>query len=167
MNNYYTESIRPILDCFDRIRVHLLETGVKIPCICSVGCQSAGKSSVLESITGIQLPRGEGTVTRCPIMIQLRKTNRHESARIKYETDEIDAWKDIKVEDISKQISEYQEALLEKEGNPVLSEIAIQLEIKKLNVSDLTLYDLPGITHKDEETYEKIQNIIIKFLENK
>jgi len=167
MNNYYTESIRPILDCFDKIRVHLLETGVKIPCICSVGCQSAGKSSVLESITGIQLPRGEGTVTRCPIMIQLRKTNRHESARIKYETDEIDAWKDIKIEDISKQISEYQEALLEKVGNPVLSEIAIQLEIKKLNVSDLTLYDLPGITHKDEETFEKIQNIIIKFLENK
>ena len=167
MNDYYKQSIRPILDCFDRIRVHLLETGVKIPCICSVGCQSAGKSSVLESITGIQLPRGEGTVTRCPIMIQLRKANRVESARIKYETDEIEAWKDIKIEDISKQISKYQELLLEKEGNPVLSETAIQLEVKKLNVSDLTLYDLPGITHIDEETFEKIKNIIIKFLENK
>ena len=97
----------------------------------------------------------------------IKKTNRVESARIKYETDEIKEWKDIKIEDISKQISEYQEALLEKEGNPVLSEVAIQLEVKKLNVSDLTLYDLPGITHIDEETFEKIKNIIIKFLENK
>ena len=79
MNDYYKQLFRPILDCFDRIRVHLLETGVKIPCICSVGCQSAGKSSVLES--------------RCPIMIQLRKANRVESARKKYEIDEIEAWK--------------------------------------------------------------------------
>ena len=108
MNNYYTESIRPILDCFDKIRVHLLETGVKIPCICSVGCQSAGKSSVLESITGIQLPRGEGLVTRCPIIIQLRNTKKMESAKIKFEYEKGN-WKDIKMDEIAQTILQYQE----------------------------------------------------------
>lgn len=76
MDTQYEQSIRPILDCYDKIRAHLKGTDISIPCIFSVGCQSAGKSSVLESITGIQLPRGTGTVTRCPIMIQLRNTKK-------------------------------------------------------------------------------------------
>jgi hypothetical protein len=37
-----------------------------------VGCQSSGKSSVLENIVGKDfLPRGAGIVTRCPIILQL------------------------------------------------------------------------------------------------
>ena len=161
MEEKYKESIRPILDCFDKIRNHLLGSGVEIPCICSVGCQSAGKSSVLENIAGIQLPRGEGIVTRCPIMIQLRNTKKNESARIKLEQEKGN-WKDIKIEEISKTILEYQEKILTKDD--VLSDKAIQLEIQKLGACDLTLYDLPGITHKDEETFKKITDIIIKYL---
>ena len=37
-----------------------------------IGDQSVGKSSVLESISGVQLPRGTGIVTRCPLQLQLR-----------------------------------------------------------------------------------------------
>ena len=33
--------------------------------------QSAGKSSVLESLSGIQLPRGETITTRVPLMLRL------------------------------------------------------------------------------------------------
>ena len=161
MEEKYRESIRPILDCFDKIRTHLLESGVEIPCICSVGCQSAGKSSVLESIAGIQLPRGEGIVTRCPIMIQLRNTKKMESAKIKFEYEKGN-WKDIKMDEIAQTILQYQEKILTKDE--VLSDKAIQLEIKKFNACDLTLYDLPGITHKDEETFKKITDIIIKYL---
>ena len=167
MDRQFEQSIRPILDCYDKIRIHLSDMGIKFPCICSVGCQSAGKSSVLESITGIQLPRGTGTVTRCPIMIQLRNAKKVESARIKYESEGNESWQNIKIEEIAKSISEYQKQLIEKEGNPVLSEEAIQMEVNRFNAPDLTLYDLPGITHKDEETFEKITNIITKYLENK
>jgi hypothetical protein len=36
--------------------------------------QSSGKSSVLESIVGIDfLPRGAGIVTRCPLILQLKR----------------------------------------------------------------------------------------------
>ena len=162
MQEKYKESIRPILDCFDKIRIHLKDSGVEIPSICSVGCQSAGKSSVLENIAGIQLPRGEGIVTRCPIMIQLRNTKKSEFVKIKYEYEEESNWKNIKLDEIANKILEYQAKILEKDE--VLSDKAIQLKVAKLNACDLTLYDLPGITHKDEETFNKITNIIIKYL---
>ncbi len=39
-----------------------------------VGSQSSGKSSLLESLIGLEvLPKGEGIVTRTPILIQTFK----------------------------------------------------------------------------------------------
>ena len=41
----------------------------ELPRICSLGRQSSGKSSVLESIVGLDfLPRGDGVVTRRPLI---------------------------------------------------------------------------------------------------
>ena len=45
---------------------------VRLPTIAVLGTQSAGKSSVLESIVGLDfLPRGTGTVTRRPLELRL------------------------------------------------------------------------------------------------
>ena len=45
---------------------------VDLPQIIVVGCQSSGKSSVLEAIVGRDfLPRGAGIVTRRPLVLQL------------------------------------------------------------------------------------------------
>lgn len=40
-----------------------------IPTIVFAGKQSAGKSSLVEALTGVQLPRSHGTCTRCPIQV--------------------------------------------------------------------------------------------------
>ena len=40
-----------------------------LPIIVVIGDQSSGKSSVLESISRISLPKGEGMVTRCPLIM--------------------------------------------------------------------------------------------------
>ncbi len=54
----YDKNIRPMLDAIDNVREILKhERGVKLPSIVVIGDQSAGKSSVLESISGIELPR--------------------------------------------------------------------------------------------------------------
>jgi len=46
----------------------------ELPIIVSVGSQSSGKSSVIESIVGKDfLPRGNGIVTRCPLVLSLRR----------------------------------------------------------------------------------------------
>ena len=50
------------------------KNSIDLPQLVVVGAQSAGKSSVLESIVGKDfLPRGSGIVTRCPLVLQLRR----------------------------------------------------------------------------------------------
>ncbi|TFY76660.1 hypothetical protein EWM64_g7352 [Hericium alpestre] len=44
---------------------------VDIPSVVAIGNQSAGKSSVVEAISGIKVPRDSGTCTRSPFEIQL------------------------------------------------------------------------------------------------
>lgn len=57
---------------FDIIRAR---NCIELPQIVSVGAQSSGKSSVIESIVGKDfLPRGTGIVTRCPLVLSLRRT---------------------------------------------------------------------------------------------
>ncbi|CAO1621287.1 unnamed protein product [Sympodiomycopsis kandeliae] len=42
-----------------------------VPTIAIIGNQSSGKSSVIEAISGISLPRASGTCTRCPMEVRL------------------------------------------------------------------------------------------------
>lgn len=59
----FEEDVRPKLDLLDNIR-NLLnkETGVDLPAVVVIGDQSSGKSSVLEALSHISFPRGEGIV---------------------------------------------------------------------------------------------------------
>ena len=56
----------------DKIQYAQLE-GIKLPRIAVVGDQSAGKSSVLEAVTGIPFPRDAGACTRFATEIRLRR----------------------------------------------------------------------------------------------
>ena len=66
--------VRPLVELNDRIN-HLTssEKGVNSTRIVVVGDQSHGKSSLLEALSGIDLPRGEDIKTRVPLIMQLRK----------------------------------------------------------------------------------------------
>ncbi|KAL8736812.1 MAG: hypothetical protein Q9166_000178 [cf. Caloplaca sp. 2 TL-2023] len=46
-----------------------------LPKIAVVGDQSTGKSSLIEGISGIKVPRSSGTCTRCPLEINLTNTD--------------------------------------------------------------------------------------------
>ncbi|KAG7091488.1 hypothetical protein E1B28_010519 [Marasmius oreades] len=70
-NSKLSQRRRQMLELTNR----LLNTGVQIdidiPRIAVIGNQSAGKSSLIEAISGITLPRASGTCTRCPIECRL------------------------------------------------------------------------------------------------
>ena len=65
---------------------------LKLPTIVTCGSQSTGKSSILESISGIPLPRNKGTCTRCPTELRLSRALDGESwcakVKLRYEYDD-------------------------------------------------------------------------------
>lgn len=93
--------VRPYIEMIDFMRQIGIERELALPSIAVVGDQSSGKSSVLEALSGVALPRGSGTlctptiyciyillltleqasilmfpsgiVTRCPLELKLRK----------------------------------------------------------------------------------------------
>jgi GTPase SAR1 family protein len=62
---------RELLKYLKDLSHHGIDTNLPVPKIVMVGDQSAGKSSLVEALTTIQVPRGEGTVTRCPLEINI------------------------------------------------------------------------------------------------
>ena len=56
----YNEKYRKFIDLIDRLRAYGLEREVPLPQIAVLGVQGAGKSSVLEALSGVPLPRGTG-----------------------------------------------------------------------------------------------------------
>uniref|UniRef100_A0A2N9FR68 Dynamin-type G domain-containing protein n=1 Tax=Fagus sylvatica TaxID=28930 RepID=A0A2N9FR68_FAGSY len=161
----YNDRIRPLLDAVDKLR-HLMITreGIQLPTIVVVGDQSSGKSSVLESLAGINLPRGQGICTRVPLIMRLQhksipqpelflefngkvvKTDEeHVSEAINLATDEI--------------------AGLGKG----ISNTPLTLEVRKNGVPDLTMVDLPGITRvpvhgQPDNIYDQIREIIMEYI---
>jgi GTP-binding protein EngB required for normal cell division len=62
------------LNQIEKIRAHGVGDLIALPQLVVCGDQSAGKSSVLEGITGVPFPRQEGLCTRFPTEIILRHT---------------------------------------------------------------------------------------------
>ncbi|KAJ6529313.1 P-loop containing nucleoside triphosphate hydrolase protein [Mycena capillaripes] len=60
-----------MLDLINRLHSTGVQTDIDLPRIVVIGSQSAGKSSLIESISGITLPRAAGTCTRCPTECRL------------------------------------------------------------------------------------------------
>ncbi|KAI0737311.1 dynamin protein dnm1 [Daedaleopsis nitida] len=118
-----------------------------MPQLAVVGSQSAGKSSVLETIVGRDfLPRGQGIVTRRPLVLQLIHTPASEAAP------EFTEWGQFlhidkrytDFNDIRREIE--QETFRVAGQNKGISKLPIHLRIYSPNVLDLTLVDLPGLT---------------------
>ena len=156
MDKAFNDNIRPLLDLAEKLTPLLKGTNIKLPRIASCGMQSHGKSSTLESITHISLPKGDGTVTICPIKISLRNSDK-EYARIKFEFESEEKYRTIKLNEISDKIIEYQEEAKkmhaveteEKKDEIKLFDEVIQVGVNRKNAPNLTLYDLPGLNFKE------------------
>ncbi|EGW06047.1 Interferon-induced GTP-binding protein Mx2 [Cricetulus griseus] len=139
----YEEKVRPCIDLIDSLRALGVEQDLALPAIAVIGDQSSGKSSVLEALSGVALPRGSGIVTRCPLVLKLRKLEQGEQWRgkVSYEDNEVELCDPSEVED---EVNKAQN-LIAGIGLGI-SDKLISLEVSSPNVPDLTLIDLPGIT---------------------
>ncbi|XP_006886826.1 PREDICTED: interferon-induced GTP-binding protein Mx1-like [Elephantulus edwardii] len=143
LTSQYEEKVRPCIDLIDSLRTLGIEQDLALPAIAVIGDQSSGKSSVLEALSGVALPRGSGIVTRCPLVLRLKKLMCGEEwkGKITYEDNEINISDPLEVEE---QVYKAQNIIA---GHGLgISHKLISLEISSPNVPDLTLIDLPGIT---------------------
>ncbi|CAK9136890.1 unnamed protein product [Ilex paraguariensis] len=161
----YNDRIRPLLDAIDKLRhLKVMQEGIQLPTIVVVGDQSSGKSSVLESLAGINLPRGQGICTRVPLIMRLQ----HHS----------DPLPELHLEFLGRTV-QTDETHISDAINQATDEIAgsgkgishtpLTLVVKKNGVPDLTMVDLPGITRvpvhgQPDDIYEQISAIITEYI---
>jgi len=110
-----------------------------------MGDQSSGKSSVLESLSGIPFPRGAGLVTRCPIRMVMKKARAGESwsaiISTTLEPEKVQTAKDIP--HLSTIIDQLMQSLCKDDVN--FSAESVVIELISPDACDLTVVDLPGI----------------------
>uniref|UniRef100_A0A8C1UJD1 Uncharacterized protein n=1 Tax=Cyprinus carpio TaxID=7962 RepID=A0A8C1UJD1_CYPCA len=159
VHHHLEESIRPYIDLIDTLRSVGIQKDLALPTIVVIGDQSSGKSSVLEALSGIALPRGSGIVTRCPLELRLRNVTGGVS------------WKAV---------LSYHKKKIEKTAEAAQNELAgkgvkicddlVTLEVRSADVCDLTLIDLPGIARvpvqgQPQDIGNQIKRLIMKFIE--
>jgi hypothetical protein len=139
----FFEGLRKVISAVDRLRDFGLEEYIKLPRVVVVGTQSAGKSSLLEQIVGIDcLPRGSGVVTRRPLEIRLiyDPSITHPYGEFK----EVPDKKFTDFEKVKSVINELTDKVCGSSKNIVDNPII--LYVRSANSPNLTLVDLPGIT---------------------
>ena len=138
----FYSNLRAIITLVDHLRDAGLNKYIKLPRIVTLGVQSSGKSSVLESIVGINfLPRGEGVCTRRPL--ELRLVHVYDNSEPWAEFEEVPG----KMSDFDK-VRETIEDLTDRVAGTRkgIVDSPIVLTIYSSTCPDLTLIDLPGIT---------------------
>ena len=166
-DNVLFKKLRKLINLIDQLRDCGVNEYIKLPRICSLGTQSSGKSSVLESIVGLDfLPRGDGVVTRRPLELRLCHINSGEPWAIFEER------KGQKFTDFIK-VRETIEALTDevcKEDKNIVDK-PIVLNVYSQTCPDLTLVDLPGVTRvpvgKQPKNIEEItKNMATRYIED-
>uniref|UniRef100_A0A8C5LYS6 Interferon-induced GTP-binding protein Mx n=1 Tax=Leptobrachium leishanense TaxID=445787 RepID=A0A8C5LYS6_9ANUR len=166
LSKQYEQKIRPCIDLIDSLRALGVEKDLGLPAIAVIGDQSSGKSSVLEALSGVTLPRGSGIVTRCPLELRLKKASEDDewSGKIKYRDETITLSSAAEVEDEVKKAQN----VIAGNDNGVSDEL-IRLEVASPDVPDLTLIDLPGITrialpNQPRDIGQQIKQMITKYI---
>uniref|UniRef100_A0A672NHT0 Interferon-induced GTP-binding protein Mx-like n=1 Tax=Sinocyclocheilus grahami TaxID=75366 RepID=A0A672NHT0_SINGR len=161
--------VRPYIEMIDFMRRIGIEKELALPSIAVVGDQSSGKSSVLEALSGVALPRGSGIVTRCPLELKLRKliNGTGWTAIISYNEVRETFHDPAQVESYVRRAQN----MLAGDGVGICDDL-ISLEITSPDVCDLTLIDLPGITRvpvkgQPEDIGDQIRRLILKFTSKK
>lgn len=138
---------------------------VSIPGVVVAGAQSAGKSSVLEALGGMKLPRGQNITTRVPLVLSLVAVpGVQPHAVIGGDADLATNGKRIEIDDISEEIEGLTNELA-GDGTAVSTK-PIFLKILRPSGPTLTLIDLPGITHNSADGAQDIHTETVNLVKH-
>ncbi|GAQ87859.1 hypothetical protein KFL_003830085 [Klebsormidium nitens] len=162
LTQVYEKTMRPLLDTIDTLRkIGVADEGIKLPTIVVIGDQSSGKSSVIERLSGVSLPRGKGIVTRVPLVMRIKSSESTEELDIliEYGSEK----KNIMHEEVEEAVREATRILAGDEKG--VCPKPINLSVCGPDLPDLTLVDLPGITRvpikgQPQDIYQQVVNMI-------
>lgn len=150
-----------------RTRIGDLDAKIDLPSIVVVGEQSSGKSSVLEALSGIPLPRGGQTMTtKCPLELRMRKASTWHAS---LECDGKIIRENIgSPNDIGPLIIAEQDRLTRNIDQ--ISKKVLLLNVQANWLPNLTLIDLPGIiqvttTRQEHKLVNMIEELVQSYLE--
>ncbi|EAY20860.1 Dynamin central region family protein [Trichomonas vaginalis G3] len=139
------QNLIPVLNKLQDVFATVSAHAVDLPQIVAVGCQSAGKSSVLEAIVGKDfLPRGAGICTRRPLILQLIHIEKGGNPTEWGEFLHNPGKKYTNFDEIMKEIEDETDRVCGT--NKGVTDQPINLKIYSPTVLNLTLVDLPGLT---------------------
>ncbi|KAM3487985.1 hypothetical protein MY3957_008715 [Beauveria namnaoensis] len=179
LEQLYSKEQLHLLDAVDSLRSQGISRYISLPQIIVCGDQSSGKSSVLESISGVPFPSKSSLCTRFPTELILRKT----------------AFSSINVSivphhsrnDADKaSLSNFREKLLDFKDLPALIESAklamgvmtmgkafsediLRIEVSGPHRPHLTIVDLPGLIHSSNKhqsasDIDLINNVVQRYM---
>ena len=148
----YDRQVRPFIDLVDSLRNSGIDQDLNLPSIAVIGDQSTGKSSVLEAISGVHLPRGQGMMTKCALELRMKREETSQWRAVLrtqfFKKPQLQTQSDghhmTKPEDVEKAVLTAQDKLVGNE-RAISLKGRIVLEVTSPDVPDLTLIDLPGI----------------------
>ncbi|KAG8705909.1 hypothetical protein FRC09_002697 [Ceratobasidium sp. 395] len=129
--NEHARHRRELLDLVNRLRAMGLAAELELPQIACIGSQSVGKSSLIESISGIALPRATGTCTTLTSRDEVQERIRRAQLAILNPT--IDSLSFL----TSDENAQYR--------SRSFSQNCVIVELSGNQLSDLNFVDLPGI----------------------
>jgi dynamin 1-like protein len=141
------DNMRKLINIIDELKDVGVQQYIQLPRIAVLGTQSAGKSSLLESIVGVDfLPRGEGVVTRRPLELRLVHVSPSGGDDKPYAVFPKDGGntKYYDFEKVRERIIALTEQIAGK--NKGIVDDPITMTVYSTTCPDLTLVDLPGIT---------------------
>ena len=174
LNKGIEEDVRPWLNLADDLRNLKIDQDLSIPMIAVMGDQSSGKSSVLEALSGVPLPRGSGLTTRCPLRLIMKKAPKDTPWCAKvYSTAKHSSTTSEKPlilsnpADITSTIESFTMNLTKSSNG--FSTDSIVVELTSESAPDLTLIDLPGIVRtatkgQDRRVIEQVNAMIEGYL---
>lgn len=147
---------RDLLDIIDRLRSQGVSHYVALPEIIVCGDQSAGKSSVLEAISGMAFPTKDGLCTRFATELVLRRGREEDpkvsiipgESRYGEDKERLENWQpkaSIDKEGLDQVTDEAKSAMADPAGTGEFYEDILRIELTGPGLPHLTMVDLPGL----------------------
>ena len=168
-----------LLDVTDQLRLMGLERHLPLPQLVVCGDQSSGKSSVLESISGIKFPVNDGLCTRFATQVVLRRSV-VEAGSVSIEPGisssdehkpELKAFSasGVRLESIPNFMDEAKKIMCPP-GDSSFSDATLRVELSGPKQPHLTFVDLPGLFHstdksQDENAPDMVRDLIGRYMD--